>query len=96
MKKIPKTLSVSELKPELFKDKKFVTAYENQSPEFQIAEQLISARLKQNLTQGELAQKINSGQAVISRLEGLNAKPSISLLVRLAKVLNTQFQITIG
>lgn len=96
MKKTPKTLSVSELKSELLKSKKFVVAYKVQTPEFQIAKQLINARLKQNLTQAQLAQKIDTGQAVISRLEGLNAKPSISLLARLAKALDTQFQLTIG
>ena len=96
MKKHPKTLTVSELKSELFKNKKFVVEYRSQTSEFQIAKQLINARLKQNLTQAELAQKINTGQAVISRLEGLGSKASISLLERLAKALNTQFQLTIG
>lgn len=96
MKKNPKTLTVAELKSELFKSKKFVSEYESQTSQFQIANQLISARLKQNLTQAELAKKINTGQAVISRLEGLSSKASISLLERLAKALDTQFQLTIG
>jgi len=96
MKKMPKTLSISELKSELLKNKKFVVAYVAQAPEFQIAKQLIDARVKRNLTQAELAKKIDTGQAVVSRLEGLNAKPSISLLERLAKALGVQFQLTIG
>lgn len=96
MKKYPKTLTVTELKSELFKSKKFVAEYESQTSEFQIAKQIINARLKLNLTQAELAKKINTGQAVISRLEGLSSKASISLLERLAKALNTQFQLTIG
>lgn len=96
MKKYPKTFSVTELKSELYKNKKFVAAYEVQAPEFQIAKQLIDARLKCKLTQAELAKKIDTGQAVISRLEGLDAKPSISLLERLAKALDIQFQLTIG
>lgn len=96
MKKTPKTLSIAQLKSELFKSNKFVAAYENQASEFQIAKQLIDARLKRNLTQAQLAEKIDTGQAVISRLEGLNAKPSLALLERLAKALDTQFQLTIG
>lgn len=96
MKKTPKTISISELKSELSKNKKFVTAYEAQTTELQIAKQLIEARLKCNLTQAELAKKIDTGQAVISRLEGLGAKPSISLLGRLAKALDIQFRLTIG
>ncbi len=40
--------------------------------EFQIASQMIEARIKQNITQEELAKKVNTGQAVISRLEGAN------------------------
>src|SRR3990172_12818018 len=90
MKTKPKTISVSELKKELLKNKNFKLEYESQLPESQIACQVIEARLKQNMSQVELANKIHSGQAVISRLESLNSKPSLSLLIKIAKALDTK------
>ena len=96
MKTNPKTISVSELKRELLKNKDFRFKYESQVPEFQIACQVIDARLKQNMSQVELANKIHSGQAVISRLESLNSKPSLSLLIKIAKALDTKINLSIG
>ncbi|KKT30310.1 MAG: DNA-binding helix-turn-helix protein [Candidatus Collierbacteria bacterium GW2011_GWC2_44_18] len=95
MKNKPKTISISELKNELMKNKDFRVEYESQLPEFQIACQIIEARLKKNMTQSDLANKIHSGQAVISRLESLNSKPSLSLLSKVAKALDTKISISI-
>lgn len=96
MKNKQKWITHEELKAHLMKDPGFVREYEKLETEFQIAKHLINARLKRNMSQKELAQKTGTGQAVISRLEGMNAKPSISLLQRLARALNTKFTITIG
>ncbi|MFA5771066.1 MAG: helix-turn-helix transcriptional regulator [Patescibacteria group bacterium] len=97
MKKInrKKWISAEELEKKLMKDPEFVKAYNDLETEFQIASQMIEARIKQNITQEELAKKVNTGQAVISRLEGATAKPSISLLERVARALNIKFNITI-
>jgi len=97
MKKIKKIkwVSADELDKKLMQDPKFVKAYNDLETEFQIASQMIEARIKQNISQEELARKVNTGQAVISRLEGANAKPSISLLERVARALNIKFNITI-
>ena len=77
------------------KDPEYRMEYEKLEPEFQIARQIIGARIKQKMTQKELAKKIGTGQAVISRLEGMNAKPSISLLTRVAQALKTEINITV-
>lgn len=84
-----------KLKADLMKDPGFRHEYEKLEPEFQIARQMIGARIKKNMTQGELARRANTGQAVISRLEGMNAKPSISLLYRVAQALGVDFNIRI-
>jgi len=84
-----------ELKAQLMKDPEFVKEYDKLEAEFQIASQMIEARIKQNISQEELAKKVKTGQAVISRLEGANGKPSISLLERIARALNIKFNITI-
>ena len=97
MKKINKQkwIDSDELHRRMMKDPEYRRAYEESETEFQIASQMIEARIKQNITQEELAKKVKTGQAVISRLEGANAKPSISLLERVARALNIKFNITI-
>ncbi len=90
-----KTITVKQLKEKLFKNADFKKEYENQAVELQIARQIIEARLKKNLTQTQLAKQIDTDQSVISRLEGLNSKPSISLLSRVAKALDTKIQIVV-
>lgn len=77
------------------KNPEFRREYEALQPEFQIASQMIGARIKQKMSQEELARKAKTGQAVISRLEGMNAKPSISLLRRIARALNTKITVTV-
>lgn len=73
----------------------FRREYEKLRPEFDVAYQLIDARLKQKMTQEELAKRAGTAQAVISRLEGMNARPSLSLLERIATALETDITITI-
>jgi predicted transcriptional regulator len=90
-----KYYSHEELHKEWMKDPEYRLEYEKLEPEFQIARQIIGARIKQKMTQKELADKIGTGQAVISRLEGMNAKPSISLLTRVAQALKTEINITV-
>lgn len=96
IKKRPKLISFEEWEAELMKDPEFKRISNRLEPQFEIARQMIGARLKNNISQEELAKKVKTGQAVISRLEGMNAKPSISLLERVAKALQIKFHLTIG
>ena len=95
MKNSADLISFSDWKKEQMKDPEYRKEYEKLEPEFQIARQMIDARIKQNLTQEQLAKKANTGQAVISRLEGMNAKPSLSLLSKIASALNVEINIVI-
>ena len=67
--------------------------YERLGPEFEIARQIIDARIRRKVTQAELAKRMGTGQAVISRLETANAKPSLSLIQRLADALNLKVEL---
>ncbi len=96
MKNIKNLISFEDLKKDWMKDPEFRREYEKLEPEFQIARQIIGARIKRKMSQRQLADKIGTGQAVISRLEGMNAKPSISLLARVAQALGTKIQITVS
>lgn len=95
MNKKIKLISADKLHMDLMKNPKYRREYEKLETEFQIAKQVLEGRLKRKMSQEELAKKINTGQAVISRLEGMNGKPSISLLERVARALETKLSITI-
>ena len=91
-----KLINAEKLHQKWMRNPAYRAEYEKLEPEFQIASQIIGARVKQKMSQEELAKKAGTGQAVVSRLEGMNAKPSISLLSRIAKALDTKINITIG
>lgn len=78
---------------ESLKDPEFKKAWEESELEYQIATQLIEARLAKNLSQRDLAKKMKTSQAVISRLESMNANPSLSLLKRITQALNVKLTV---
>ncbi|KKR91232.1 hypothetical protein A2409_03765 [Candidatus Curtissbacteria bacterium RIFOXYC1_FULL_41_36] len=80
-------------KQKLLKDPEFKKLYEDSQPEFEIAKAIIRARIKNKITQKELARKMNTTQSVISRVEQGRTSPSIALLKRLAAALNTTLQV---
>ena len=77
----------------LMKDPKFRKAYEESQLEYEIARAVIRARIEKGLTQKQLAEKLNTKQSVISRVESANTTPSLSLLKRLAQALNTSLRV---
>ena len=92
-KNIYKLISAEEAHKKWMKDPRYRREYENLQPEFEIARQMIGARIKKKMSQEELAKKMGTGQAVISRLEGMNASPSLSLLKRVASAFEKKITI---
>jgi DNA-binding XRE family transcriptional regulator len=76
------------------KDPKFKQAWAESEPEFILAQKLIEKRLARKMSQRELAKKIKTSQAVVSRIETMQANPSLSLLKRIAVALNSHIQIS--
>jgi ribosome-binding protein aMBF1 (putative translation factor) len=92
MKKL-KLIDSRVLHNKWMKDPKYRRAYEDLEPEFQIASQVIEARIAKKLTQSELARRIGTKQPVISRLELMESLPTISLIKRLARALDKKVTI---
>lgn len=69
---------------EQLQDTEFKNEYDNLQPEFDVIRAMIDARISQNLTQKELAEKTGINQADISKLENGTRNPSLKLLKRLA------------
>ncbi|KKS97752.1 MAG: helix-turn-helix domain protein [Candidatus Gottesmanbacteria bacterium GW2011_GWA2_43_14] len=72
------------------KNPKFKKAWVESEPEYQLAKQLMAKRLARKISQRELAKKLNTSQAVVSRIETMRANPSLSLLKRIAEELGSK------
>lgn len=62
--------------------------------EFSLADAIIRARAAAGLTQGQLAQRMHTTQAVIARLESGRVKPSTRTLERLAEATGQRLRIS--
>lgn len=65
-------------------DEEFKKEYDNLQPELDVIRAIVDARVSQNLTQKQLAERSGINQADISKLENGTRNPSINLLKRLA------------
>lgn len=72
------------------KDLKFKKAWEESEPEYLLSKAMIEKRLAQQISQRQLAKKMKTTQAVISRIESMNANPSLFLLKRIAEALDSK------
>lgn len=93
MKNTPQFISAETLHKKWMKDPEYRLEYEKLEPEFAIIQALIDARVKKKLSQEELAKRMGTGQAAISRLENANANPSLSLMKRLAHAIGMKLKI---
>ena len=72
------------------KDPQFEMTWKKSQVEYDWARALIKKRLSKNFSQRILAKKVNTTQAVISRIETMSANPSLLLLKRLAEALDSK------
>lgn len=80
---------------ENLKNKEFEKNWKQSEPEYHLAKQVIEKRLQKNLSQRELAKRLNTSQAAISRIETMRGNPSLSLLKRIAQVLEAELQLNL-
>lgn len=69
---------------EQLQDGEFRKEWEDIQPEMDVIRAMVDARISQNLTQKELAERTGINQADISKLENGTRNPSLKLLKRLA------------
>ena len=69
---------------EQLQDDEFRREWEDIQPEMDVIRAIVDARISQNLTQKELAERTGINQADISKLENGTRNPSLKLLKRLA------------
>ena len=75
------------------KDPEYIAAYEALAEEFALADALIKARSRADMTQEDVAQKMGTTQAAIARLESGRVMPSTRTLLRFAEATGTRLRI---
>ena len=76
---------LEKLLNERLEDKEFKKEWEEFQPELQLMKQVIGERIKQNISQKELADRMGTKQANISKLENGNANPSLDFFKKISK-----------
>ncbi len=85
----------SELKKQLLADPEVKAGYDALAPEYELIHALIDKRLKQKISQKDLANKVGTKQSAISRLESGTYNPSLKFLQKVAAALNSRLTISL-
>lgn len=81
-------ITFEEFEKELLANPEVKKACDDLAPKYEIARALIAARVKAKMTQAEVAQKMNTTQSVVSRLEGGKSFPNLGIIYRYATATN--------
>lgn len=76
--------TLNEYLNEQLKDPEFKKEWDDIQPEMDVIRAMVDARISQNITQKELAERTGINQADISKMENGTRNPSLKLLKRLA------------
>ena len=82
-----------DVKTEWMKDPEFRAEYEALEEEFSIASALISARAQADMTQQDVAEKMETSQSYIAKLEGGAVSPTMKALKRYAAATGSRLKI---
>ena len=86
---------IKEIFSELRKDSELNQVLDYYAPLNDLILEIVEERVRQNLTQRDLARRLRTRQSAISRFENLGRKPGFDFLYRVAKALGGKLFITI-
>ena len=87
------TIPFEKLKARLLANPKVKAEYDALAPEFEIAAELLRARLRAGLSQAELAARMGT---TIARLESGHTLPSTKTLLRYAEATGSKFHVRLS
>jgi phage-related protein/DNA-binding XRE family transcriptional regulator len=90
------TIQFEKLKARLLANPKVKAEYDALAPEFEIAAELLRARLRAGLSQAELAERMGTSQSTIARLENGHTLPSTKTLLRYAEATGSRFHVRLS
>ena len=73
------------IRKKMLADSEVRAAYRDLAGEFDLARELISARVRAGLTQAEVASRMGTTQSVVARLESGAQMPSVNTLLKFAR-----------
>lgn len=82
--------SLKDVKAQLLAKPAVRQAYDAQAPEFELARELIAARTKAGLTQGDVAARMGTTQSVVARIESGRGTPSMRTVQRFASAVGAR------
>jgi len=85
---------INELHDKWMKDADYSSAYEALEEEFSLANAVITARSRAGLTQEALADRMQTKQSVIARLESGHVMPTTKTLEKIAKATGSRLKIS--
>ena len=85
---------IADLHKKWLKEPAYRKEYEALEEEFALASAMIAARARAGFTQEELAEKMQTSQSTIARLESGRTVPSGRTLARFAKATGTRLRIS--
>ncbi|MCH8240697.1 MAG: helix-turn-helix transcriptional regulator [Proteobacteria bacterium] len=87
-------IDFDDIKKEWMKNPEFVKEYEALEEEFSLVSALIAARSEADMTQQEVAEKMETSQSYIAKLEGGTVSPSMKALKRYAAATGSRLKIS--
>jgi transcriptional regulator with XRE-family HTH domain len=81
--------------PKLMQDPEFAAAWYEAEEEFSVAREIIRARTTAGLSQQELAERLNTTQSAVARLESGSHMPSVTTLKRVAEATHSTLRIAL-
>ncbi len=82
--------TLQDIKRELLASPATQAAYDGMAAEFDLTRELIAARSRAGLTQGDVAQRMGTTQSVIARLEDGERTPSLRTVQRYAQAVGAR------
>ena len=82
--------TIHTIKTELLADPDTRAEYDAMASEFEMARELIAARSRAGLTQGEVAERMGTTQSAVARLESGKRTPSMRTVQRYAQVVGAR------
>ena len=85
-----------DLEKELLSDTATKKEYDRLAPRYAVISQLIAARIKNKMTQQDVAKKVGTKQSAIARLESGGVNPSLEFLQKIAQVMGYKLTVRLS
>ena len=85
-----------DLEKELLSDTATKKEFDRLAPRYAVISQLIAARIKNKMTQQDVAKKVGTKQSAIARLESGGVNPSLEFLQKIAQVMGYKLTIRLS